>query len=798
MRGKIFRIAIILTIYAFAALAYLSAIILPVKINTFVRDEIEKIARKRVIFQSIRFDIFEGLVIEGPVFLFDDTSVIIRAKEAACRVSIPSFLRKQANTSVIVIESPSILVERRPDNSFNITDLIPREDASKNSAINFVRGIVIKNGRIDFVDRSFEAPFRKKIERLNMNIHLMLPAKAIFSLACEIPASPSSMELKVSGKYMIGQDELDAEITANNFSPEEFKAYYSPSGFSFPRGAVNAKIGLHARDNIIYLNIDGLTKDLFVSKDAITVRLNSTVKALLRYDIGRKEAEYAGDLDIHSMTMAGIDFVGDLENIEAKVEFDDSRLSSNNIRLDAFGMPWKVKINLANFTRPILDIYADTDTELSAIKKVLDDKFKITIPTDIAGKCGVNISLEIQPDNPLKMNGYLKMRDAIISLGSGNYPIERVNGEAQFNQDTMEWSNISAIYRDVKYETSGMVKNFVLPDIRLGAISRDLSFDSSFRVNDKLAAFSRLEGKYMNSRFSAAGDVNFKDPDRPDASIKGAIDTKLEDLVNISKIPADIRGMKPAGKVRGEFELSGNVNNLKTCSINARIESGLVSIRGLKFSDIAVNYVQGSGVGHVESADASFYGGTMKAAGSVDWLSKDLSSSFNINMRDVKLEELKNYTGFKDRDVAGNIKVYANINSRLKDPSGVTGTGKITITKGRLWQLDLFKGLGALIFTSDFSDIVFTEGSCNFRVENKEFSTTDFSLKSELMKLYGSVKIGFDKSITASLRSELAEGAMYPGAQKNIAAAIGSCTFTEISGTLMEPKYKTRLSIDDV
>jgi hypothetical protein len=256
--------------------------------------------------------------------------------------------------------------------------------------------------------------------------------------------------------------------------------------------------------------------------------------------------------------------------------------------------------------------------------------------------------------------------------------------------------------------------------------------------------------------------------------------------------------MKPAGSLRAQFILGGDIKNIKACDIDAKIESGGMSLYGLKASDVAFDYKQAEGTGRLQSARSLFYGGSLSASGKVDWLSKNLPYSFNLDIKDMKLEDFKKDTDFKDRDVSGIIKVYAGLNGLFQGSPGVAGVGKISIARGRLWQLDLFKGLGAVIFTSDFSDIVFTESSCDFRIEDKTVSSDDIILKSELVNLYGSGKIGFDRSVSASLKSELTKEAMDPGFRKNVASAIGKYTFIEISGTLTEPRYRMRPSVSEM
>ena len=161
----------------------------------------------------------------------------------------------------------------------------------------------------------------------------------------------------------------------------------------------------------------------------------------------------------------------------------------------------------------------------------------------------------------------------------------------------------------------------------------------------------------------------------------------------------------------------------------------------------------------------------------------------------VRMERLKEDTGFRDRDVSGDIKVYADLKGLFKDSSKLSGIGHMGISKGRLWQLDLFKGAGSLIFSRDFSDVVFTEGACDWKMSGKAFLIENLVMKSDILTLRGSGSIGPDRAVEGVIRPEISEDATTGG---RFAAAVGKGTEIEISGTLKDPRFKTRTSVIDV
>ena len=797
MTRRLIHVIVALAVILAGAVSYLGVITLGVKINTIVVGELERATGKKILIEAIRFNLFKGLVLEDLV-IYDRNEIFVWAKSVSCGIPLSPLFEKRVVIPAVTIDSPAVYIERRPDSSFNIAELIHADYKPSIAAAIVFQRVIVKNARVIFADRTLDPPFKERIDNISMDIKLSPPDKAALNLSCDIPLEPPT-HFKFSGVYYASRLELAGRLGVKNFSLNEFKDYYRAAGISFPRGVIDAGCGaLRVKDNAIELDIDGRIKDLGINKGKLNIRLDSLIKLMARYELKDKTFEYAGKLDVSRMDLAGIEAVGSLENIKANIEFNDSRLWSEDIIADAYGMRWKARVNIFNFAAPILDIYADSEAHLGVIRKALKEEFNIKLPTDIAGRADIKLAIQTQPDRPLKMNGYIALDGATISLGAGNFPIEGVTGEAQFNLDGVKWSGIRLKYREAPYVSSGSLGNYTAPKIELEVSSPDLSFRSAFSALGPVIKISSLKGRYFSSTFSAAGQIVFPDRKPVEADINGALELELKDLKKMAKNFAGLRKMKPVGKIAAEFSLSGDTGNLKTCGIRARMKSAGVSVYGLKLTDIIIDYAQAEGVGQIKFIKSLLYGGSLYASGGIDWMARALPYSFNVDVKDVKLEDLKADTGFKDKDVSGDIKAFAKLTGTFKDITRLSGTGRVSITNGRLWQLNLFKGLGSVIFSSDFNDVAFTEGSCDIKIAQRGLTVNNFMLKSELLNLYGSGTIGFDKSVDAMLRPEIRESAIDYGSAGAIAVAVSSNTVVKITGTLEKPEYKTQANLADV
>jgi len=788
-------IALIFLLAAGAAILYMKALEHLISARMLLVDEIECATGKKVFFQSVRFTLLKGLVLDRLV-VYDDKAVIIRAREVSCGLVLPSVVSNRIIIPVIRIDSPDIYSERREDNTLSLLDLIPKEYRPKCGAALSIHKIVIRGGSVNFVDRTLKPAFTNRAKDLNAEARLYLPIRVTFR--SDFYITSASGQIAASGEYIIPRRELVCNIAAEKLIPKAFLPYYQGAGISFPSGSVSGSGVIRWRDDAIDASLEAVTKDLFAAKGALRARLDSVVNMLARYDSKEKRLGYRGKADLRAMDIYGIQGPGRIENIKAKVEFDDAHLWSENVRLDVYGIPWEAKVNIANYRRPVLDIYLHTATRLSLLQKILKENFKAVLPVEISGKGDLRLALQMEPDKPAKFNGYLSVADMTVGLGSGNFPIERAGGEIRFDMKEAKWPALGCFYRGTAYKTAGTLTDFASPRLQLTVSSKDLSYAADLTIKKKIITISKASGRLFNSAFSADGEIGLEDSASVDADIKGAFTLDLNDLKKMAQNSAGTRKMRAAGKVRADFKLTGDIKNLRACYVDAKLKSKAMSVYGLKFSDMSLEYLQEQGVAKIKNMRSSFYGGTLSASAGIDWLSKGLPWALTADSIGVKLERLKEDTGFKDKDVSGELRVYADLKGVFKDASRSSGIGHASIKKTRLWQLDLFKGAGALIFSSDFSEIVFTEGACDFKIKDKAFRIENLVMKSDQLDLYGYGRIGMDRSVEGTLRPEIKEGAVSEGTAGKMAIAIGKGTVIDIGGTLAEPAYKRRTNVVDV
>lgn len=797
---KIIYIAIIVLITTISTwLVYLYSVILPQKINYFLIDTLSEITGKKVIVGSIKFDIFKGLIIRD-LLIYDGNTVIVNSKEAFTRPLVLPLLEKHIIIPTISIKSLEIFVERRADGSINILELLPKQYASKGNFKVFINKISIRDGKIRFRDNTLTPIFAKDIDRLNLDLFLRAPSKIKFNLALEI-LSKEPVILDATGEYNVTENTLSAKLKLNNFIPNDFTVYYATSGLSLPEGKIDALMTLKYANNILDIEAELATKNLVVSKYNISAITNAGLKISFSYNFTEKIFKYKGYMNIRDMAITGIEALNKISITKSDVEFSNLGFHSDNINAEIFGMPVEIDMKLTDFTNPVLNINAYSELDLETFQNILGENFKVRIPADIEGNGELHLGMEYKPLEHIvtELKGSLDVTEGKITFDKNLSPFEDVNGHFDFTPNQVAWSDMGLRYRGINYLTSGKLSNFDAPGVQIKLGSKDLELKSVFSLKDKIVHLTSLSGKYYNMQFSLSGEADATNLSRIDADLKGVANIDLKDVGKLPyKFKNRIEKMKLMGHVRAEVALKGIVNNIKLCAIDANLFSNDISLFGFKPVDLIIEYSQKGDAGEIKHLHSFLYDGTLKATGKIDLASEGMPYQFDVAIDGMRIEKLKKDTAFKDYDIAGSLKLQGVINGVSDDLSRITGSGRIALRDGKLWQLDLFRGWGVLLFTSDFSNVIFSEGQCNFTIKNKEIVSDNLSLKSDLLNLSGLVKINFDKSISSTLKGEFTQQAIDYGLVKKMGTTMGRYSLIAIKGTLKEPKYFVKLDVANI
>ncbi|MDP3791776.1 MAG: DUF3971 domain-containing protein [Candidatus Omnitrophota bacterium] len=713
---------------------------------------------------------------------------------------MPIFKKEVVITS-IKLNSPQVVVERLADSSINIVELFFKKPfALMGGKFNLIISrIVVDGGDITFKDRTFEEPFIKNIKNANIDIKFS-PHKVNFNSDFEIP-SKMAMLVKSSGEYNILKKELSVRIEAKDFYPREFIKYCDEKRFKIPDGRIDALTALDYKDNILNVDTGISGSDMKFSEGKIEASLNAVINAKIKYDLISKELIYTGTADIKNLALYNLDVLDKIYDIRGNASFSDKVFNFDNITATILGLPVKARAGIADVQKPVLRIDITSEAKLETLGGILKNKFNIDMPLEMKGSGTLDLTLQYKniTDEQTALNGSLTVDKAIFKSEYGKLPLEDVTGKFSFTQNQLNFKSVRLSYDNINYEASGTVTNFQKPGVQLDLSSDSLFVKTIFSVSDKTITLSELIGHYDDYRFSVQGLIDTADPKDPRADLNGSLIFELAQEKEPYKSFKDkFKDLRLSGEIRADFKLNGSLNDIGRSMIDAQIKCGRLSVNSFKLDNLILDIAQRNSIANIKHIRASLYGGVFEGSGLVDFASKDTPYQVLGDIKDIRIEELKRDTAFKDEDVSGTIQTHFGVKGFSNDFSRLTGWGKLSISKGKLWQLNLLRGIGTLLFRSDFGSVLFEDGSCNFFIKEKSFFINDLVMKSSLLNLYGAVKISFDKSVAASLKAEFTDEGIDASRASDIAGAIERYSIIEVKGTLGAPQYKLRPDLSNV
>jgi len=798
---KFIIISLVLLALLSAGIVYLNKVVLPVKVKSMVVETIEKQTGKKVILKSLEFNIFRGFVLQDLVIL-DNQQVLLSARQANCVVFFWPIFRKQIIIPSINIRSPYIFLERRKDNTFNLQDLFGQSSpAAKKPGFNVaVYKISISSGSLLFQDDTLPEKFTKEINNIHLNLYLKLPLALGFNFKGEIPAEPA-IAISAKGQYSIPSRQLTANLSAKNLAPRQFQPYYGTSAMELVSGIVDLQAQINLKEQFLRAQIDGRGNNLVLAKDKLRIRLSPVLQTKIDYDRQANKLKLDGYCDIERAGISGLEFLGEVKELAGKVVFNQDSLSAQSLKADLLGMPFELNLTVKDFKTPAFNI--STDLNLSFLPGIAKEKFNFTYVNSAQGKA--SLALKIFPDNKgvWQVQGGADITGGALKLGKQDISVENISGNIGFSRDGVSWSDMKFKYAGTDYQSAGRLSDFSAPGVEMKLFAKDLSLSGNFSVAGNKIKIGLIKGRYFDSELSASGNIDNSDSSKPQVDLIGTIGISLGDLSKILEKNPAIKLMRPSGRVEAQFSLAGNAYDLKNCFIQARLSSNDLSLYGLNSHGFSLDYLQEQKIAKIISSRIAVYDGVINATGIMNMDTANLPYHLEIEAGGIKLDKLKMDTPARNKDISGTLDGIVKLNGFSGDLGKLSGSGSFQVREGKLWELNFFQGIGKLLFAKDFANIVLSECSAAFLINNSFVYTDNLKLKSNIANLSGPIKIGFDGSLEAAFDVEIeSDEVPLSGTLKDLATVIvgqaGKFGVIKLSGSLQNPKYVFKPAVADI
>ncbi|MFA4992460.1 MAG: AsmA family protein [Candidatus Omnitrophota bacterium] len=799
---KFIIIALISILLIFAGVVYLNKVFLPGKIKSLLVSALAQQTHKEVSLGSLEFNIFKGLVLRD-LIISEGQNVILSTRQANCAIFIWPVFRKQIIIPSINLKSPYIFLERLKDGSFNLQDFFtPKKSKPEKSGFRIsVYKIIVSSGSILFQDETLAVQSRKEIKNIQLSLGLALPASVKFNFKGELPNNPPAF-IYAWGEYKILSRQLSANLSVNNLLVKDFEAYYSGFGLNLISGLVDGQAKINLKERLLHIDVTAKAAKLVFAKDKIRAGLDLGLTTKIDYSLQTKKISFDGSCDIQQAGISGLDFFGELKNLYGKVVFNERSLVAQGLKAELLGIPFEVNLGIKDFRTFALNI--NTSLNLSFLPGIAKEKLNFTHISTALGKAELFIKLHPDGKGGWVTQGRVDIAEAALKLAKHDFPLENIFAAFEFSQQGFSWSDVKFKYQGMDYESCGELSNFSAPKIRLQLSSRDLSLTGVFEFTGKKIKITQAKGKYLDSQFLIDADIDNSDPAGPQVEAGGKINLNLASLSGAleKKYPA-IKNIQPKGQLGVQFNLSGPVYDPKNCFIRAKFSSDNFSIYGLNVQEFLADYSQENKIARISSMRAAFYGGVITGGASLNLDTVNLPYYMELQAGGVRLDKLKEDTLSKNKNISGIFQGAMKLSGFSGDLNKLSGSGEFSVKEGKLWELNLFQGIGKLLFAKDLGSIDLSECACAFLVKNSSVYTDNLKLKGNVAELSGALRIGFNGSLDGSLDVDiLSEMVPLSGTLKDVTTAImgqvGKIGAIKLSGSLQEPKYSFRPAVTNI
>jgi len=802
MKKVILFSLIVIIILGIVSIIYLSKAVLPSKIKTELIKTLEDRLERKIELQEIKFNLFKGIQLENLV-IYDNPKYsknpLLNIKRASGNISLLSIiLQRKFIVTSININTAELQMIRLGKNLWNFSDLIKQKSKDDRKGFPFIiYKINVLNTKVFFEDRTLSPLLSETIEDLNLKINLSLDLDVKFNLEAKIKNKERHCQLYSDGIYSIKNEKLSAQIKIKDLLLSEYYPYFKTGPLQIKGGKLqDSDLNLVLENRKLQILAKAKIGNLDLQRDRIELLGALNIDANFNYDPDSKDQlSLSGDINITDGLLKGIPRLSTIRNITGTIAFDKNKIQTSDLSGISFGCPLKFSGTLENLKNPSINLNINSDIRLSNIIDIIPEKIKSNF-SEIAGNTKLELDIQgyLRNVKTFDYTGKAKISDSLIKLTHLPEKLSNINADITFDKNGVTWQNLSCVYKNINLIANGSMSGFTNPTIETDLKSDAFDLKTKVSVNKNNIGISKLKGTYLNSNFDIAGNLDITDKENPSFNLSLSSDLELGDLKDT--LPKFQENLKKAN-LAGLFTIKGNLGGVsrdwENWRVNFKGSSSGISLFGFKLKDIRVNYIQAQNMIKDFNVKSTAYDGPLLINGTMS-LSENFPYLLNINLSSLDLSKLKLDTSLKEKPIGGVLSTQIQINGRALELSSMTGGGKLEVTDGNLWQLNLLKGLGELLFIPEFDKIVFNAARGDFTIENEIIHTDNLKFMSNELNLSCEGNIDFERNlellITTQFSNELINSS--EDLRKVITSAIGQASqivSVKLSGTLEKPKY---------
>ncbi|GEM_PF-3340572 len=309
---------------------YINYIFFPVKLKHIIEEKATAIFGRPVSIEEIHFKPIQGFTLRDISVWEQETKeqLFIKIDEANFNILLaPLFKEKAVIIPSLKLSHPSIYVAKENVAQWNFSDLLAQTantQQQKNPFKLYLFKLVIKDGKIDYRDKTTTPEFFESLEMINTEINLSLNKNIKFKGYSQIPAKGSSLSFE--GNYDLVQKKISSQISLQKIHLAQYISRLFPSfNFSVQDGVL-ASANLHLEYDFTDFRIKGdcLIENAFLLlPNQKTVRGDIQANNFLFNLDGAKQGTLEGDLEIKKALLS----LGSDQELSAEVKAPSFKLN---------------------------------------------------------------------------------------------------------------------------------------------------------------------------------------------------------------------------------------------------------------------------------------------------------------------------------------------------------------------------------------------------------------------------------------------------------------------------------------
>lgn len=367
-----------------------------------------------------------------------------------------------------------------------------------------------------------------------------------------------------------------------------------------------------------------------------------------------------------------------------------------------------------------------------------------------------------------------------------------INASGFVKTDALIAEEISLNYKDIPLKAKARVDNFASPDITLSLDTGQLNINAQANYHSPIIDVTALSIKGNQTNLTSKAYIDLTAPVKVKIEGLGSIDCQeiIALLPSFKLSYPFLEKLNPQGNLSLKFLIEGNM--LPTdWTIKVAAVSKELNIYNIAAQETTIELYRDKNEITISPLTAVIGGGETELRAKFDFLNNWVT--FNAAATDIELNQIRDYLKLKNKTLEGklSLEIYLQ-NAGIAQWNKLSGEGKVLIHDGNLWQFNLLKGLGEILYIPSFETIIFDQGYSNLIFEGENIVFKDLKLTSPQITIQGEGTLSTKGDINIKLSPQLSPLLISESneLQNLINHFLGkSALGVELTGTIGKPKY---------